>query len=560
MQKAVEDFGVAVNRLGIKSADKLGGRRHRDRLKYLRQVAKIIFRVDVAIKPDRHGHLVLRIRDNELSVMDMDESEDEAAAVLHEARAMHLSMRNIYRLRRSCRRSTLRRVRKSLLPYRPRLVTFQPGLGRERAGSVVDLRELVEARVVLAEAAGCVQMTRGDSVWVIIAFDGTQVWKSGITRCDVFVDLYGDKTRARLPSSWSTWFIFDGPDDAGPLCIADRRAKLNSMVVELEANGLEIFGKRYKVICFVTGDGKGMIAANPRSGCKCWWCAAQASRFGEFLAAHDIPLDRIASLGGFLISIPPVRRIGDLVHGALRTVNCVMKRLSTDERVTGVRGLQTALRAKLSEIASDAAHIPSDMRLQPMAAKPGQMDITTCQAFLKQPNRFQEISELLKAYMGVVVVGGAPFHVIVLRMFAGLAFMNKLWRQAEELTDSDVSRYSRAVDQLGRDMGTLGWKPAHWCHWVLVHSVQVAKLWRNFSIFSSVPTERRHIEFKMDIRHCFQGYKLSKVALARRFAQHLLEMDALDMGLRLWVAHKVRVEGDKKKTRGVKGRLPRRKL
>ena len=109
-------------------------------------------------------------------------------------------------------------------------------------------------------------------------------------------------------------------------------------------------------------------------------------------------------------------------------------------------------------------------------------------------------------------------------------------------------------------MDTLCWKPAHWCHWVLVHSVQVAKLWRNFSIFSSIPTERRHIEFKMDIRHCFQGYKLSKAALTKRFAQHLLEMDALDMGLRLWVAHKRRVEGPNKKTRGVRGRLPRRKL
>ena len=502
----------------------------------------------------------MRLQDNELSVMDMDESEDEAAEVLYETRTMHLSMRNMYRLRRNCRRSTLRRVRKSLLPYRPRLVTFQPGLGRERAGSVVDLRELVEARVVLAEAQGCVQMTRGDSVWVIISFDGTQVWKSGITRCDVFVDLYGDKTHARLPSSWSTWFIFDGPDDAGPLCMADHKGQLNAMVVELEANGLEIYGKRYTVLCFLTGDGKGMISSNPRPGCKCWWCAALASRFGSFLAPTDIPLDRVACLGGFLIAIPPVRRIGDLVHGALRTVNCVMKRMGADDRVTSVRGLQTALQASLSEIASDAAHIPSDMRLQPMAAKPGQMDITTCQAFLKQPHCFKEISELLKARMGVVLVGGVPFHVLVLRMFAGLAFMNQIWRQPQGLSDSDVNRYSRAVDQLGCDMGTLRWKPAHWCHWVLVHSVQVAKLWRNFSSFSSIPTERRHIEFKMDIRHCFQGYKLSKAALTKRFAQHLLEMDALDMGLRLWVAHKRRVEGPNKKTRGVRGRLPRRKL
>jgi hypothetical protein len=78
-----------------------------------------------------------------------------------------------------------------------------------------------------------------------------------------------------------------------------------------------------------------------------------------------------------------------------------MKRMGADDRVTSVRGLQTALQASLSEIASDAAHIPSDMRLQPMAAKPGQMDITTSQVFLKQPQRFKEISQLLKTRMGV---------------------------------------------------------------------------------------------------------------------------------------------------------------
>ena len=42
----------------------------------------------------------------------------------------------------------------------------------------------------------------------------------------------------------------------------------------------------------------------------------------------------------------------------------------------------------------------------------------------------------------------------------------------------------------------------------------------------------------MDIRHCFQGYKLSKVALAHRYAPHILQMDALDIGLRLWVIRK----------------------
>ena len=87
-------------------------------------------------------------------------------------------------------------------------------------------------------------------------------------------------------------------------------------------------------------------------------------------------------------------------------------------------------------------------------------------------------------------------------------------------------------------MGLLGWKPAVWCHWVVVHSVQVAKLWGNFGIFSSIPTERRHVEFKLDMPHCFQGYKLSKVAMTRRFATHIHEMDVLDLDLRMWALKK----------------------
>ena len=48
----------------------------------------------------------------------------------------------------------LHKFRGGLMPYKPRAVTFQAGLGHMRTGSVVDLQALVEQRVQIAEALG----------------------------------------------------------------------------------------------------------------------------------------------------------------------------------------------------------------------------------------------------------------------------------------------------------------------------------------------------------------------------------------------------------------------
>ena len=209
-----------------------------------------------------------------------------------------------------------------------------------------------------------------------------------------------------------------------------------------------------------------------------------------------------------------------------------------------VPGAVAAIKKVLSDIASDAAHIRSDVRQQPLAPGAGELDITSCQIFLRQARRYQDIGNAVKEHLGVIRVEGdtAPFHAIVLRIFVSVSFLNKMWRAPEGLTGLEVSAYEQAVIRLGRDMQLLAWKPAVWCHWVIAHSVKVAQLYQSFSMFSSIPTERRHVEFKLDIRHCFQGYKLSMVALTRRYVTHIHEMDCLDNGLRYWAVRR----GDKK--------------
>ena len=80
-------------------------------------------------------------------------------------------------------------------------------------------------------------------------------------------------------------------------------------------------------------------------------------------------------------------------------------------------------------------------------------------------------------------------------------------------------------------------------HWVVRHSHALGKLHRNFYLFSSIPTERRNVEFKLDITHCFKGWKLSRPHACVRGFAHVLDLSALDVGLLL---HEARKRGQKR--------------
>jgi hypothetical protein len=57
-------------------------------------------------------------------------------------------------------------------------------------------------------------------------------------------------------------------------------------------------------------------------------------------------------------------------------------------------------------------------------------------------------------------------------------------------------------------------------------------------MFSSIPTERRNVEFKLDVTHCFKGWKLSQPQASTRGFALVLELAALDTGLLLEAARK----------------------
>ena len=60
--------------------------------------------------------------------------------------------------------------------------------------------------------------------------------------------------------------------------------------------------------------------------------------------------------------------------------------------------------------------------------------------------------------------------------------------------------------------------------------------------------ERRNVEFKMDIGHLFLGYKILYPYFSARAFTHVLELDALDVGLLLW--HAWHDTKDKKRRNG----------
>lgn len=84
--------------------------------------------------------------------------------------------------------------------------------------------------------------------------------------------------------------------------------------------------------------------------------------------------------------------------------------------------------------------------------------------------------------------------------------------------------------------GALKWKVSTWVHWVVCHSHALATRHQNFYMFSSIPTERRNVEFKLDVTHCFKGWKLSRPQASVRGFALVLELAALDIGLLLEAA------------------------
>ena len=102
----------------------------------LEKATTAILREPTQIITDTKGHHRLRL---EGRFEGCDESEEDAVLLVGQFRRMKISVRNLDKLPRTCRRATLRRVRQALIPHRSKPVVFKPSVGRARCGALFNL-------------------------------------------------------------------------------------------------------------------------------------------------------------------------------------------------------------------------------------------------------------------------------------------------------------------------------------------------------------------------------------------------------------------------------------
>ena len=455
----------------------------------LEMAATAIVREPKKIITDTKGHHTLRLGGR---FQDCDESEEEAVLLVGQLRRMKVSVPNLDKLPRTCRRATLRRVRQALIPYRLKPVVLKPSVGRARCGGLFNLRDVVEQRVKLQY----MQQPQGrvpPKFRILICVDATPFWKASATQVpgDMYIDLADSTRNAGRPSLWSTWFTFDGSDDADPLRLAKKLGQLDAQVGELQRNGIATPTVIVEVECFLTGDGKGMCAGHTKLKCRCWHCNLAFEDFGgDNLRPSDFKIS--IQWGAFLCSIPPMGRVGDMVHCCCVTVNAIFKRSRPDGRISQARALGPLLQSVVQSVMQAVAQIPSEVRDAPRPTKDCNFDLAGGRWFARDQANHAKIVQLIQQHVGPqerVVVGGTsiPLHAVIQRMLLSFWCMEKWWSNKIGLTNEEMESFRRAVRQFANDWRVLQWQPTVWVHWTCVHSGWYAAEYRNLFFFLASP-------------------------------------------------------------------------
>ena len=69
-------------------------------------------------------------------------------------------------------------------------------------------------------------------------------------------------------------------------------------------------------------------------------------------------------------------------------------------------------------------------------------------------------------------------------------------------------------------------------HWTVCHSGWFVRKYRTMYFFSSVPTERRTLAYKVHIQNTFHGWSVKNPRVSVRGSRHLLNMYRLDVGIK----------------------------
>ena len=533
MEPLIIEFLSALAGRQLPYAD-LQRRRQDGRMLQLQTVIRgLLVNSDLAVQRLDSGDLLIRGAGG-VTCPREDAYQAEAIRVIRLSRSMMLSVRQMYRLPRACPKRCLTQVRISLTPYTAEVVALRAGIITQRAGAVAPLAAVISAQLSLAVARGEFEIPPWHAeLWVILCADATPLWRTSATRCDVHVVCWkGGPAAAGDPGKWATWWAMDGPDDAGCLRVMDTRGGLWSMVADVEATLTVQSGPiSLRCKCFITGDGKGMEASNPKPRCKCWCCPADTS------LQATLP-DLECRWGAYLRTIMPARRVGDPVHCACRVANIFMKRLREAAPTWldpggSVRLLAADLLIIWQKLIDDALTIPAAERLAPRPTKKGTMDISTAKLFWSSRITQQAVCTVLERHCDNFRTASGVHVVSAVRVLLySFSCIHTFWRKKQWLTLEGTKVYEGHVKKFAAAWGGLEWKVSTWVHWVCAHSAFYMARYRSMYIFSSIPTEFRNRPFKTSLKNSMRGWSLQKPRVTRRGMRHVVNMDALDVGLR----------------------------
>ena len=141
----LDTLSSSVAKLHLAPSRILSNRWLHGRFRMPEKATTAILRDPTKIITAHKGHHTLRLEGQ----FEDCESEEEAVLLVGQFRRMKISVRNLDKVPRTCRRATLRRVRQALIPYRSKPVVFKHSVGRARCGALFHLRDVVEQRVKL---------------------------------------------------------------------------------------------------------------------------------------------------------------------------------------------------------------------------------------------------------------------------------------------------------------------------------------------------------------------------------------------------------------------------
>ena len=180
------------------------------------------------------------------------------------------------------------------------------------------------------------------------------------------------------------------------------------------------------------------------------------------------------------------------------------------------------------------------VHLAPRHTKEGSLDLTAATLFVTNTEMHGQVAQCVRILPRLLNFGQGKLNMAcaVQRLLRTLHSLHTLWRQKAHLSVEDLDLYLNLMTLFGRLWHALRWKVSTWVHWVVRHLVAPASLHKSIYVFSSIPTERRNVEFKLDVTHCYKGWKLSRPHACRLGFAHVLNLSSLDIGLLLYHARR----------------------